>query len=1589
MTGSAPADRAPVAIIGIACRFPGGITGPESYWRLLAEGKNAIGDIPADRFDADYYYDARPAQPGRIMSRKGGYLGRLEEFDAAFFGISPREAERVNPEQRILCELAWEAFEDAGQNAHKLAGTRTGVFIGQWQSDFEARLFGDPESFDFYKSLGGGRYVTSGRISYLFDLRGPCFTLDNACAASLTAAHLAAKSIQSGESDLAVAGGVNLILMPYITIAYSQAKMMAPDGQCKFGDAAADGYVRSEGAGLVVLKRLDRALADGDRVYAVIRGGAIAQDGRTRSIGTVSRTGQEGLLRAAYRDAGVDPARVRYVEAHGTGTRGGDHVELAALGSVLAEGRAPGQRALVGSVKTNLGHMEAAAGVAGLIKAALALHHDAIPASLHFVNPSPRVAWGEIPLDIPRERATWPQGEGPRLAGVNAFGIAGSNAHVVLEEAPPPAVAARSQERATSLLPISAKSREALVALAGAYAELLERPSAPALQDACWSATTRRAPLDLRAAFVAPDRASMAASLRRFASGEPASAEGQALTPREKVVFVLPGQGGQWVGMGRELVEREPAFRTALEQCDQAARRWADFSLLEQLRLDPGAPGYRLGDIDVIQPMLVALAIAYAELWKSFGVQPSAVIGHSMGEVGAAYLAGVLDLDRAMQIICRRSALMRRTSGKGAMALVELSFEEAEARIAPVADRVAVGANNSPRASILSGEPEAIQAILAQLEREKIFCRLVKVDVASHSPQMAPAAADLSAELAGMVPVEARIPIYSTVLGRRAVGNEFDASYWGRNLRQSVLFGRAVAEALQDGATAFVELGPHPVLVPSVQQQAQSSRHEVTAVVSGRRSEPEQTMMLTALGALWANGTPVALEARTPEGGRNVPLPLYPWQRERHWVAGAEVVRPGARDRTPETRPDEESLGWLHAFTWAEAPLGQSKASEAPGSWLVAGVDAAAGTGLAEGLSAAGARAQAVTFEALEGALARQRTNDDGSLRGLVVLAPDREDAPFLAVRALQGLLAGMPRSKPRLWLVSRGAQVVSPDARARVAVDAAAVWGAGRVIAEEHPNRWGGLVDLDPAGPSSEESVALGRALVSPDGEEQSAWRGGERFALRLSPYARDASALPFRGRADAAYLITGGLGGAGLHVAKALAARGVRRLVLMGRTPLPSRGEWSRVDPATPAGKRVAAVRELEALGVAVQLAAVDASRETELRAFLDGYAAEAWPPIRGIFHAAAVLDNRLAADTDRKSFDAVMAPKVRAAKLLDTLLPDLDVFVFFSSVVGWLGEAGQANYAAANTALDALAQDRRARGLPATSIAWGIWKNTGLVNEDMVKEFERQGMLGFTPERATPLLGWLCASSDPAVAVMPMDWPAFRRARMGRGASVYGHLAGAASAESGMQGSALAGRLARAEGAERRRDPRARREGQHRGRPPDRGVARGLAAGARRARAHVAHGDGAAQPARGEPRPLALRDARLQLPDRHGPGGVPRGRRRPGARSRRAHRRSRAHRGRRRGAQDRGALGRGRRANPARGPLARSAMSSSGARLGEMSALKLALMAKRVRAEAQAVLGAESDRHRGHGLPRARRGGRSGSLVGAPRGREGRRA
>jgi acyl transferase domain-containing protein len=894
------AQSEPIAIVGIGCRFPGSANGPEEYFQLLRSGVDAVREIPRERWDVDAFYSPDPEVPGKMNTRHGGFIDGVDLFDAPFFGISAREATSMDPQQRLLLHVAQEAFDDAGQPTDRLAGSQTGVFLGTSLSEYTWHSFRDRMGANCHTATGSFGAISANRISYTFDLRGPSFTVDAVCSASLLAVHLACQSLRRGECTAALAGGAGLSLTPDGIIWFSKLGATCAEGKCRAFDAGANGIVLAEAVAVVVLKPLERALADGDRVYAVIRGSAVAQDGRSNGLTAPTRHAQQAMLRAAYRDARVDPSRVHYVETHGTGTVLGDPIEASALGDVIGRGRSPDNPCLIGSVKTNLGHTQMVGGVAGLIKVALSMYHRELPASLHFERPNPHIDFEALRLEVRAEHGPWPSAE-PAVAGVTSLSFGGTNVHVVMAEAPPqPAAPRPAAADRPLLLPLSARSAEALRAAAAGYRAFVEREGAPPLAEVCYSAALRRTHYEHRAAIAFRNREELSAALGAVAAGQrhPAASVGRRSSSRiaAKTVFVFSGQGSQWAKMGDRLLSTEPALRDAMARCDLALRAHVGWSVLEELSR-PEAES-RLGELDVIQTVLFAVQVGIAELWRSWGVVPAAVIGHSMGEVAAAHVAGALSLEDAARVISERSALIKTTCGQGAMALCALSMQEAERllREAQGGDLLSVAAENGPCSVVLSGDAVTLARVVEELGERNVFARFIKSDAAGHCSIMDPLLGELVRRLAGITPRAAQIPICSPVTGTWIAGEEMGARYWARNMREPVRFASGVLRLLEEDHLRFVEIAPHPILLPSIEQCVAAPRQEAVAVASWLRGDDERGAMLRSLGALYAAGESITFERLHREGGRFVRLPRYPWQVKRYWLdvedsGGAAAVR--------------------------------------------------------------------------------------------------------------------------------------------------------------------------------------------------------------------------------------------------------------------------------------------------------------------------------------------------------------------------------------------------------------------------------------------------------------------------------------------------------------------------------------------------------------------------------------------------------------------------------------------------------------------------------------------------------------------------
>jgi myxalamid-type polyketide synthase MxaC len=1401
LEASEQARREPIAIIGAACRLPGGVRTVEQYWQLLQEGRDAITEVPADRWPIDAYYDADPQAPGKMYTRWGGFLDDVDQFDAAFFGISPREAVNMDPQQRLLLEVTWEALENAGIPADELAGSATGVFIGIGFNDY-ARLLAaqDVREVNAYSGSGIQLCFAAGRVSYSLGLRGPSLAIDTACSSSLVALHQACQSLRLGECDLALTGGVNLLLAPEGNIFLSRASALSPSGRCRTFDAGADGMVRGDGCGAVVLKRLRDALADGDTIMAVVHGSATNHDGRSSGLTVPSAVAQEAVIRQALKSAGMPPQAVGYVEAHGTGTPLGDPIEVQSTAAVYGHRPDDVPAVMLASVKTNLGHLEAASGIASIIKVAQILKHRWIPQHLHFQKWNPHLMLDGARVHVPKDALPWTVApNGRRVAAVSSFGLSGSNAHVVLGEPPPSEPRTAAAVGPAQLLVISAKKPSALTALVRAYCERLTEGAAPELSEICRAAAVGRSHHDHRLATVAVSGAQALAALQAHLGGEQPAGLISGRRPLDKapsVVFTFSGQGSQWAGMGRGLLDTEPVFRRALDECDALYQAETGKSLIDELRAEP--PVSRLDQTRVAQPALFALQVALAAQWRAWGIEPSAVVGHSVGEVAAAHVAGVLELSDAMRLVCRRGQIMQRATGQGKMAAVGLSLEEGMLEIRGLEERLAIAAINAPRSIVLSGEGTALETVLARLRDRGVFCRLLPVDYAFHSPQTRVLGPELALALAELTPRPHKLPFVSSVTGTALPGASLDASYWLRNMVEPVRFAAAVDSLRVSGANIFLEIGPHPVLSSLIQQTLEASGGAAATLGSLRRDGDDRAALLTGLAGLYARGVTPTWRQLYPGKAPRVALPTYPWQRQRFWLdvkPFTAAPRHGLSDE-PVSEHGSEDTDFLYELEWLPAEPGDRRSLE-PGTWLLLGDDDGVAEQLAMQLKRAGHRCVVLAEEGLRPAIRAAGSDVTGAafrqvidrlaisgampLRGVIHLwslnataseratpstvLDDQDRGARSAVQLIQAL-AARRGTQPQIWFVTRGAQPVAGH-RASIGFAQTPLWAIGRTCAAEHPSLWGGLVDLDPHAAPRDCADHVLCALLAADGEDQVAFAQGKRHVARLGRVSTTSPA-PLPVDPEASYLITGGLDGLGLEVARWLVARGARHLVLVGRTRLPDRSAWDSGTHDVAVERRLAALRELEMLGAHVECPPIDVASEPQM-ARLSEKLARSERRIAGVVHAASVWRDTAGrglvgplATTTPSSFDVVLPPKVVGGLLLGDMCRahKPDFVVFFSSGAALVGSAGQGNYAAANAFLDGLAHDLSARsGVRALSVNWGPIANTGFgattEGRAVFDLWRRRGVMEISISQMFDALEQLLAEGRVQAGVMRTDW------------------------------------------------------------------------------------------------------------------------------------------------------------------------------------------------------------------------------------------
>ncbi|GDY50728.1 hypothetical protein SVIO_013510 [Streptomyces violaceusniger] len=898
--GKADTDDDLVAIVGMACRFPGGARSPEELWRLLAAGDEAISGFPVNRgWDVAGLYDPDPEADGKSYAREGGFLHTAGEFDPAFFGISPREALAMDPQQRLLLETSWEAFERAGIDATTLRGSATGVFAGLMYHDYGSQLRSVPEGAEGYLATGGSGSIASGRVAYTFGLEGPAVTIDTACSSSLVALHLAAQALRQGECSLALAGGVAVMSTPATFVEFSRQRGLAPDGRCKPFAAAADGTGWGEGVGMLLLERLSDARRNGHQILAVVRGSAVNQDGASNGLTAPNGPSQQRVIRAALANARLSAAEVDAVEAHGTGTTLGDPIEAQALLATYGRERTDDQPLWLGSIKSNIGHTQAAAGVAGIMKMVLAMRHGLLPKTLGVDEPSPHIDWTAGVVELLTEARPWPETGRPRRAGVSSFGLSGTNAHIILEQAPSTEGESRAEEGelAPAVVPwvLSAKSDAGVREQAGRLLSLVAEEAGPAVTDIGLSLVTTRATFERRAVVLGGDRSALVSGLTALAEGREATGavRGAVVGSDARAAFVFPGQGAQWVGMAAGLLESSPVFAERMGECAAALAPFVDWSLADVLRGGEGAAA-ALERVDVVQPVLWAVMVSLAELWRSCGVEPAAVIGHSQGEIAAACVAGALSLEDAARVVALRSKALRALSGLGGMVSVSLPVVAVRERLGRWGERLSVAAVNGPSAVVVSGDADALDELLAACEADGIRARRIPVDYASHCAHVEDIEGELSWELADIAPRASSVPFYSTVTAGVLDTTGLDAGYWYRNLRQTVRFEETVRALLADGFQVFIEASAHPVLTMGVEQTAEDHGSRVTAVGSLRRDEGGLERFMASLAEAYVGGASVdwaGMFAGT--GARRVDLPTYAFQRTHFWLESETVDAAG------------------------------------------------------------------------------------------------------------------------------------------------------------------------------------------------------------------------------------------------------------------------------------------------------------------------------------------------------------------------------------------------------------------------------------------------------------------------------------------------------------------------------------------------------------------------------------------------------------------------------------------------------------------------------------------------------------------------
>jgi acyl transferase domain-containing protein len=1397
----------PIAIVGIGCRFPGGIDSPEQFWQLLSRSEHGIVEVPDDRWDMDRLYSPQRGEPGKMYTRKAGFIDKPGYFDPEFFGISPREAKSMDPQQRLLLEVCWQALEHANIVPDSLRDSDTGMFLGIGQNDYGLlQLYADDyQRINTYDGSGNGFCFASGRVSYVMGWQGPCLSIDTACSSSLVAIHLACQSLRKAESKVAVAAGVQLMLTPNVAMFLSRVGALAEDGHSKTFDASADGYGRGEGCGALVLKRLSDAEADGDDIIAVIRASGVNHDGPGSGLTVPNGLAQQKLIKQVLEQAKIDAGDVVFVEAHGTGTVLGDPIEAEALGMVYCQGRAADNPLYIGSVKTNIGHLEAAAGIASIIKTALVLRHRQIPASLGFNKPNPHISWQQFNLKVPTELTSWPDNAEQGYAGVSSFGMSGTNAHVILQQAQEQAVKT-PKPKDLYLLTVSAKTEPALRAMCAQYADALQGLSASETAAFCFTANTCRSHFAYRKAVVGGDAESLVKQLR-----DPGLLND--VTPcsewkKPKLAFLFTGQGCQYARMGFELYRSEPVFREAVDRCESIIAEQGGYSVKSLLcdQLDEQLLKTQA------QPAIFVFQYALLALLKSWGIKADFVLGHSIGEYAAACHAGVFSLPDALTLICARSRCINDHALPGGMIAVSADADKVQPFINPYADRISIAVINTARSIVISGLSEAVQEVAAALDKAALPYTPLNVAHGFHSPAMAPAL-QAFADAANRITYHApEIPVISTLSGQLVSHELARAGYWVDHIRQPVRFYPAMQQLVEKGAEVLLEIGPKAVLSGLAKQIDETAKKPCIPCQTGKGDS--RIDIYQGLAKLYQAGLDLDWHALSGEG-QKIKLPAYPWQRQFYWVDRQadkkqnnsvqldskvfQALADGDTDsllqslwqgKIPSEAEQEialqllQSLSRLHHKEVRQDNLQQCayriswQAYQLPkavpnGTWLLVADQQGRAKALFNYCSENDIRAVLLEPGATYQQLAerhyqlRFENEDDwrrchaeiqaensGAMQAIVDfsfcdLSIDNGVEPASRVlhdfavryRALKNQDNRVP-----LWLATENALGVSENDSVSGWLSAAA-WGVGRVIALEQPELFAGLLDLSDVSP--EQFKMLVDIVAAAPAGEQIAIRADGCHVAGLVQHALPKSTVQINAQGD--YVITGGLGGLGLTVAEWLVANKAGRIWLLSRS--------------VASGDALRKVEQLRQQGGDVRCVQADIADSKVVSSLMEQIDRQGGR-LKGVVHAAGVLKDGRLENMNAESFEQALSAKVQGAWLLHQATRDLplDFFVLFSSAASVLGSIGQAAYAAANAAMDGLVQYRKASGLPALTINWGAWAEVGMAaNLDAVdrQRMQANGVKAIEPESALVLLAQALADNDSQQVIMDIDWPVFKKA------------------------------------------------------------------------------------------------------------------------------------------------------------------------------------------------------------------------------------